>query len=179
MALPKDTLLHACSPKLHPTFPHAAVSHPPSPYIVSSRIHLGILYIHIISYISLFLIGCWRKGQPVLAQSFILQVHPTASVSMQQHSYFLRTPVHTPWFRCHSPAVPALAASGRAQRKSIVIFPFHCLMAGLLGAISQDEVHDETRGLCNMWISIHDQPQPHSHSIFIQKMSKFKDILLY
>ena len=73
--------LHACLPKLHPTSPCATVSRPPLPYIVSSWIHLGILYIHIISYISLFLIGCWREGQPVLTQSFLLQVHPTASIS--------------------------------------------------------------------------------------------------
>ena len=71
---------------LCPTLPCAAVFRPPSPYVVSSWIHLEILYIYIISYIALFLIGCWRKGQPVLAQSFILQVHPTASISASMKS---------------------------------------------------------------------------------------------
>ena len=46
------------SPKLHPTLPCLALSCPPSPYVISSWIHLGILHIHYISYISLFLIGC-------------------------------------------------------------------------------------------------------------------------
>ena len=57
-ALPKDALLCTHLPKLCPTSPCATMSRPPSPYVVSSQIQLGILYIHIISYISLFLIGC-------------------------------------------------------------------------------------------------------------------------
>ena len=55
---PKGALLRMHSPNLHPISLCAAVSHPPSPHVISSQIHLGILYIHIISYISLFLIGC-------------------------------------------------------------------------------------------------------------------------
>ena len=59
---PKDAPFHVPLPKLHPTSPCIALSHPTSPYTISSWIHLGILHIHYITYISLFLIGCWRKG---------------------------------------------------------------------------------------------------------------------
>ena len=62
-------LLYATSPKdapFHPTSLYVTQCCPKLPYIVSSQIHLGILHIHYISYVSSFLIGCWRKGWPVL-----------------------------------------------------------------------------------------------------------------
>jgi hypothetical protein len=52
------------------TLHYFALLCPISHYIILSQIHLGILHIHIISYISFYLIGCWRKGWPVLALFF-------------------------------------------------------------------------------------------------------------